>query len=286
MSVTLTPHLPITDVVITRPQPQATHWMQMLQQRLPQRIHSMPCMAVSALPPDCQQHLVQAWQALHTYAAVFFVSPAAVTHFFSAVPHAIQRWQHAAHVRAWAPGAGTRQALLQLGVDASRIDSPTATDTAQFDSEHLWPLLQPHIAQARQRDLAVLRVRGTDATASELATACAAAGHGRDWLAQQLVQAGLFVQTAVAYQRYTPIWEDNTCQQAQKLIHPQAIWLWSSSQALQYAQQLLHHPFWPHTQALATHPRIAAVARQLGFAHITECLPTIDAVVQSIQCHA
>jgi uroporphyrinogen-III synthase len=56
-------------------------------------------------------------QRLSDYRAVMFVSGNAVSHFLhdALLPFAS---------RAWAPGPGTRDALLDAGVDASLIDAP------------------------------------------------------------------------------------------------------------------------------------------------------------------
>ena len=81
-------------------------------------------------------------------------------------------------------------------------------------------------------NLSVLLVRGSDAHASQ-----DAAGHGRDWLAQQLQSVGTQVAFVVAYQRLTPPWSDSDRDQAMQAASDGAVWLFSSSQALQQLQR-------------------------------------------------
>jgi uncharacterized MAPEG superfamily protein len=60
------------------------------------------------------------------------------------------------------------------------IDMPSA-DAAQLDSEALWAVVSHQVMAPRPGpNLSVLLVRGSDANAVQ-----DAAGHGRDWLAQQ-----------------------------------------------------------------------------------------------------
>ena len=269
-------------VIITRPEPQASDWAQALQRELGDRARVLvwPLIEIAAVEHAAyRERLHAAWEQLPQTAAAFFVSVPAVEHFFAAVPDAAARW-NAGHTRAWAPGRGTLQALLQAGVDPARIDSPPP-DVAQFDSEALWPLIQPQLAAARQAGRCVLRVRGTDDPKPDAIQPDY--GAGRDWMGEQLAQAGLEVRTVVAYQRQAPRWAPAQQETVRTLASQRNLWLWSSSQALNHLQTLLPQQDWSQATALATHPRIAARAREAGYGTILQTRPTLHDVSHSIQ---
>ena len=268
-------------VLVTRPEPQASRWTSQLQQLLPEvDIRALPLIVTAPVhAPAYQQRLQLAWDSLPELVAAYFVSGPAVTGFFAAVPDALARWQ-AAGVRAWAPGRGTRDALLQTGIPAAGIDSPPA-DAAQFDSETLWPLVQPQVAQALQQGRRMLRVRGTDQL---LPGEQVDQGAGRDWMGQQLQAAGVTVDTVVAYQRQPPAWDGAfVASLRQQLAARRCLWLWSSSQALEHAVALLPGHDWSADGAVATHPRIAENARRCGFVQLQQARPVLADVAQSIQ---
>lgn len=130
-------------VLVTRPLREAQRWAQTLAaQGLDAVVLPLIDIAPVGDAPPAQQ--------LAHYRAVMFVSGNAVNHFLreDGVPFAS---------RAWAPGPGTRDALLDAGVDASLIDAPAA-DAAQFDSESLWQRVSGQIRPADR----VLVVRGRD----------------------------------------------------------------------------------------------------------------------------
>ena len=53
-----------------------------------------------------------------------------------------------------------------------------------------------------------------------------------------------------------------------------SVWLFSSAQALGHLQHLLPDQDWHEAHALATHPRIAAKAGQMGFGRVQVCPPS------------
>jgi uroporphyrinogen-III synthase len=197
-----------------------------------------------------------------------FVSANAVRGFFAAAGHAA--WP-AAGPRAWAPGPGTRDALLEAGVPASAIDAPAA-DAARFDSESLWVQVQDQLAPGSR----LLLVRGAGAGASGRA-------QGRQWLSQQLAAGGVPVEEVVAYARGLPNWSVEEPALARQAARDGACWLFSSSEAARNLRQLLPGQDWGAARALATHPRIAEAVRALGFGYVQESRPALADVVASIE---
>lgn len=246
-------------VVLTRPQPEALRWAALLQERgIPSIV--LPLLAIGPAPQP--EALRQAAADADTYAAVMFVSTNAVQGFFAAAP-VFQR------ARAWAPGPGTREALLAEGVPAARIDAPAA-DAQQFDSEHLWQRVQDQL-HAGDR---LLLVRGADAGGRS---------QGRDWLAQQLAAAGVRVDIVSAYTRQAPTWDSAQQAAARRAAGDGSLWLFSSSEAVRQLEELLPGQGWGAARALATHPRIAQAAAALGFAEVVATRPGLADVLASIE---
>lgn len=193
-------------------------------------------------------------------------------------------------LRCWAPGPGTAAALVKAGVVPTCIDQP-APDAGQFDSEALWSVVS-HQLQAGDR---VLVVRGDShpdlrAAAQGLmqesgqppSAAPTDAGSGRDWLAQRCRERGALVEHCVAYQRVLPTWSPAQHQLAQQAVAQGAVWLFSSSEAVAALAVLLPGGDWSHSQALATHPRIAQAVQRLGFATVHRCRPALADVLQAL----
>lgn len=241
-------------VLVTRPPHDARRWTQLLA------AHGLDAAALP-LMDIAPVRDAPVMPRIDDCRAVMFVSANAVSHFPGAlVPFAS---------RAWAPGPGTREALLQAGVDASRIDSP-AHDAAQFDSESLW---QQVGAQVRPGDR-VLVVRGRDPQGRNA---------GRDWLARQIEAAGGMVEFVAVYERRAPRLDAAQLALARQAAGDGSVWLFSSSEAVANLRSLLPDQSWRHARALATHPRIAQAARDAGFAVVCESRPALADVVASIE---
>lgn len=262
-------------VIITRPEQDAPAWVKSLSER-GHEVLVLPLIEISPAPDLLP--LRQAWRQLSQYQAVMFVSGNAVAQFCAAQEAGtLAAWgQQAPRTRAWATGPGTRQALLRSGVAAAQIDAPA---TGQFDSEALWQLVQSSV-RPKQR---VLIVRGSDALQTLDASA---PGVGRDWLAQTLRGAGAEVDFVVAYGRRVPLWSTQQRALAQSAAQDGSLWLFSSSEAIDNLRQLLVQQDWQAALALATHPRIAAVARDAGFGVVWESRPSLHEVVASIESMA
>ncbi|WP_291121819.1 uroporphyrinogen-III synthase [Hydrogenophaga sp.] len=263
-------------LIVTRPAPEAHAWVDAL------RAEGWPAQALPLIeiaPPaaEADQATLRHWRAHWTQAdAILFVSGAAVSHFFEG---GVAPASQPPHTRFWAPGPGTarllEQALKPLGLGAAHIDAPPP-DAAQFDSEHLWPVVSSQVGPGRQ----VLIVRGTSAQGTSEA---GVAGTGRDWLIRQCTAAGAQVQGCVAYARRAPVLSatDRAVIEAAATAH--GVWLFSSSEALLPLQQLQPAPVWAPASALVTHPRIAAAAAQAGFGQICQTRPALADVVRALE---
>lgn len=257
-------------VLVTRPEPEASDWARQLGQR-GLRAEALPLIDIAAPRAGLQQLAQTRWRAL------MFVSGNAVQHFAS-TPGAHDCLRHA---RCWAPGPGTARALLAAGVPAERIDTP-APEAGQFDSEHLWPLVQ---AQIQPGD-AVLIVRGVDAPADPAAALPpeqAGRGSGREWLSQRITEAGGQVRHHVAYERRPPAPGGALRQRALAAASDGTVWLFSSSEAVRNLQSCLPEARWHNARALVTHPRIAEAAVQAGFGQVHATRPTLEDVAASIE---
>ncbi|GAA6119941.1 uroporphyrinogen-III synthase [Acidovorax sp. FG27] len=264
--------------IVTRPERDAAQWVADLQARGVPAL-ALPLIAIGpATQPALRQALAQARARLGTWRALMFVSGNAVHYFFepNQAPALDISALTAIKTRAWAPGPGTRQALLDAGVPAAAIDSPAA-DAAQFDSESLWRQVAP---QVRPGDR-VLVVRGT--TSGAAVEPGDTGGRGRDWLARQIEAAGGRVDFVAVYERGAPRLTPARQALAREAAADGSVWLLSSSEAVAHLGQALPGQDWQAAQALCTHPRIAQAARALGFGSVNECRPALPDVVASIE---
>ena len=243
------------------------------------QVHALPLIAISPVQENTyQQRLQTAWNHLADYHAALFVSVPAVQHFFAVQPDAACHF-NTQGLRAWAPGRGTRQALLDAGVCPQRIDSPPP-DAAQFDSEVLWQHVASQMPACLAQQRKILRVRGTDVPAN--AAPDNDSGTGRDWLSAQIAETGVAVDSVVAYRRTCPLWTENALQAASTLHFTPSVWVFSSSLAIHHLAALLPDRSWQAHTAIATHPRIGEAARALGFGRVLDTRPTAPCVADSI----
>lgn len=242
-------------VLVTRPQRDARRWVQALAER---GLQATVLPLIDIAPVDAGRLTPRSAD----YRAIMFVSGNAVSHFpgGALTPFAS---------RAWAPGPGTRDALLDAGVDESLIDSP-AGDAAQFDSESLWDRVHTQVQPGDR----VLVVRGRGATGREA---------GRDWLARQIEAAGGQVEFMSVYERRVPRLDAAQQALARRAADDGSVWLFSSSEAVSNLLAAVPQQSWHNARALATHPRIAQAARDAGFAVVCESRPALDDVVASIE---
>jgi uroporphyrinogen-III synthase len=266
---------PPSPVLVTRPAREAAGWVEAL------RAQGQPACAlplIGIFPPADAGPLRQAWSERDRYRALMFVSANAVEHFRQACPpEALPGLAAPTGPRLWAPGPGTAAALRSAGFAPGSVDTPPPA-SGQFDSESLWRVVAP---QVRPGDR-VLIVRGRDADAPVSGDA-ADAGTGREWLTARLQAAGAGVALVVAYQRGAAAWSADDHALAARGAAGDAVWLFSSSEAI--ARLRLRRPGqdWSAARALATHPRIAEAARAAGFGTVRGVRPTLPDVVSALR---
>jgi uroporphyrinogen-III synthase len=250
-------------VLVTRPTLQAIEWVAQLGARGVDAV-ALPLIGIAApLDPGAPS---AAWAHLARHRLVMFVSPNAATQFFAQRPEGTL-WP--AGTLAGSPGPGTTGMLVALGVPSSNIVAPAA-DSLQFDSEALWEQL----GGLDWIDTSVLLVRGDG---------------GREWLAETLRKRGARVEALTTYRRVVPVLEPAEQRLLDTALHDPVnhVWLFSSSQAVAHLETLAGASAgprrWAGAQAIATHPRIAACARSLGWGRVHESRPTADALVACIQ---
>ncbi len=252
-------------ILVTRPEPQATDWTRALQAQGEQAL-ALPLIEIA--PPADAQAVHAAWRALPATRLVMFVSPNAAFWFARGRP-ADAHWP--ADTLAAAPGPGTAQAvgevLAEAGLQAHQVLVP-AIDSAQFDSEHLWPVLAAHDWAGRR----ALIVSGGEAGAVR----------GRPWLSERLREAGASVEAVLAYQRGCARWTPAQRQHAQAAYTRPGdhAWLLSSSEAVTHLLTLQGPPP-PGARAIVTHPRVGEAAQHAGFSHVATVRPLPEAVAQA-----
>ena len=272
-------------VIVTRPETDAQAWLDAIQKAGHEAVY-LPLIEIGPAPDT--QAVDLAWQQWPRWQAVMFVSAQAVRMFFAQRP--MQPGP-----RYWATGPGTRQALIEAGVATNAIDAPNA-DSAQFDSEALWQVVSPSL----KKQVPVLIVRGNedslDSNPTLTANATASAnsnpsnnqpvnpqGVGRDWLAQQIIQAGASVEFVVAYSRRPPQWSAPQLEIAKQAAFDGSVWCFSSSQAVLHLQAQLPNVQWNKACCVATHARIAQTARDVGFVHVVQTRPVLSDVLASLE---
>ena len=285
-------------VIVTRPETDAQAWLDAIQKAGHEAVY-VPLIEIGPAPDT--QAVDLAWQQWQRWQAVMFVSAQAVRMFFAQRSHpvpletkqssqdSIDVWGQSLGPRCWATGPGTRQALIEAGVATDRIDAPSA-DATQFDSEALWQVVSPSL----KKHAPVLIVRGSeDALENNAPTTehlkpsdnqpANPQGVGRDWLAQQIIEAGASVEFVVAYSRRPPQWSAQLLDIAKKAASDDSVWCFSSSQAVLHLQAQLPDVHWQQARCVATHARIAQTARDVGFVHVVQTRPVLSDVLASLE---
>ncbi|WP_342616856.1 uroporphyrinogen-III synthase [Rhodoferax sp. GW822-FHT02A01] len=261
-------------VIVTRPGPQAGKWVKALRDA---GLDALALPLIEIRPAADSQGVVAVWQKVTTFNALMFVSANAVEHFFAVRPQGSAQPDLLPEQRFWATGPGTVAALRAAGIAPQCIDAPDA-GASQFDSEALWQVVRQRV----QTGWRVLVVRGST-EAEPLDTEDMGKGVGRDWLAQRLVEKGATVDFVVAYERCAPVLKPGAVALVQLAAADRSIWLFSSSEAIANLRAAAAGVNWRAARAVATHPRIAAAAREAGFGVVCESRPEISDLIASIE---
>ena len=190
--------------------------------------------------------LQHAWHELPQFALVMFVSANAVRAVLAARARRSAAWP--AQVLAGSTGPGTSTALRQAGVPRAGARRAGAGAVSSIPRR-----CGSGCARATGAAARVLVVRGDG---------------GRDWLAERLRDAGRARSTSSPPTSAALPRLDAPAQallDAALAAPQQHLWLFSSSEAVgQPGRCWRRGADWSRAAALATHPRIAARARQLG----------------------
>jgi uroporphyrinogen-III synthase len=259
-------------VIVTRPLQEARKWVDALTVAGLDAV-SLPLIDVSAAPDSLV--VLAAWERLHTFDAVMFVSGNAVEQFFKLKPPLarVLTAQAAIKMRAFVTGPGSFSALLREQVTPEFIDCPDL-EAGHFDSEALWAVVG-HKVQPGYR---VLIVRGANS-----ATLASDEGHGRDWFAKHVLAAGGAVEFVVSYQRSCPELTEADHGLVKRAAQDGSVWLFSSSEAITNLVSQCPSQSWRSARAVATHRRIAQAAREAGFAVVCESRPRLENIMASIE---
>jgi uroporphyrinogen-III synthase len=260
----------MTQVLVTRPEQDAASWVTSLENAGFEAIQ-FPLLDVK--PVLGAQDVESVLKKIQSSQAVMFVSANAVrflAQLLSVRPEWIAHFNH--NARAWCTGPGTAAALLACGFQENQIDQPHS-EAHQLDSEALWQVVQQQVGP----HLKALFIRGADETGAVA---------GRDWLANQLLTCGAQVDALAAYQRQASQLSDDQVQQVQQWVDQEAIWIFSSSACVQALVDQCHQVTWSNAKAVVTHPRIAALAQQLGWRNVSIAPPGMKAMLSSIKSMA
>ncbi len=241
-------------VVVTRPRAQAPMLVAALE-RHGLRTHQFPLLDIAPTPN--LDDLRAALGDPSRYALVVFVSPNAVQQAFAAMPEGFH-WPQEVPVAVVGPASA--QALAQHGVapPAHRVIKPDMhADDARQDSEALYARLDVPSLSGRE----VLIVRGNG---------------GREWLADQLREAGASVRTVEAYRRSVPVPDAAAWLALRAVLSARHAWTLTSSEAVRNLDELARANLSPAdldtlhgAPCFASHARIVEQAKSLGFRDVT-----------------
>ena len=241
-------------VVVTRPRAQAPMLVAALE-RHGLRTHQFPLLDIAPTPN--LDDLRAALGDPSRYALVVFVSPNAVQQAFAAMPEGF-RWPQEVPVAVVGPASAQALATHGVAPPAHRVIKPdTHADDARQDSEALYARLDVPALSGRE----VLIVRGNG---------------GREWLADQLREAGASVRTVEAYRRSVPVPDAAAWLALRAVLSSRHAWTLTSSEAVRNLDELAHANLSPAdlnalhgAPCFASHARIVEQAKSLGFRDVT-----------------
>jgi uroporphyrinogen-III synthase len=198
---------------------------------------------------------------LHDFDLAIFISPSAVE---KAMARITARRTLPSELRCAAIGPGGVRALQRFGV-IDVVAPELRLHQARYDSESL-------LASSYMQDVRGLRIvifRGDS---------------GRDLLGNTLTERGARVEYAVCYRRSKPTWTADALEQARLHTHIAAV-IVTSSEGLRNFYDLAApagQTWLRQTPVVVPHPRIAAVARELGMTRVVEAESGDDALVRAL----
>jgi uroporphyrinogen-III synthase len=259
-------HKAMTQVVVTRPEQDASAWVDSFNEAGFKTIR-FPLLELTEFLTT--QTALEALALLKRSQAVMFVSANAVRFLAQAFRHQPEWVEHFQVSRAWCTGPGTAAVLAQCGIPLGQIDQPAA-QASQLDSEALWDV----VASQAVKDMNMLFVRGADESGATV---------GRDWLALELEKAQVKVSAIAAYQRTPTQLTESQKSQVQQFIADGAVWVFSSSAALQALVDQCPKANWSMAKATVTHPRMADLAQKMGWGAVAIAPPGLGSLQASIK---
>ncbi len=219
------------------------------------RTHQFPLLDIAPTPN--LDDLRAALSDPSRYALVVFVSPNAVQQAFAAMPEGF-RWPQEVPVAVVGPASAQALATHGVAPPAHRVIKPdTHADDARQDSEALYARLDVSSLSGRE----VLIVRGNG---------------GREWLADQLREAGVSVRTVEAYRRSVPVPDAAAWLALRAVLSSRHAWTLTSSEAVRNLDELARANLSPANldtlhgaPCFASHARIVEQAKSLGFRDVT-----------------
>ncbi|WP_439890432.1 fused uroporphyrinogen-III synthase HemD/membrane protein HemX [Ralstonia sp. 25C] len=241
-------------VVVTRPRAQAPMLVAALE-RHGLRTHQFPLLDIAPTPN--LEDLRAALSDPSRYALVVFVSPNAVQQAFAAMPEGF-RWPQEVPVAVVGPASAQALATHGVAPPAHRVIRPdTHADDARQDSEALYAQLD--VASLRGREVLIVRGNG-----------------GREWLADQLREAGVSVRAVEAYRRSVPVPDAAAWNALRIVLAGRHAWTLTSSEAVRNLDDLARANLTPAdletlhgAPCFASHARIVEQAQSLGFRNVT-----------------
>jgi len=241
-------------VVVTRPRAQAPMLVAALE-RHGLRTHQFPLLDIAPTPN--LDDLRAALGDPSRYVLVVFVSPNAVQQAFAAMPEGF-RWPQEVPVAVVGPASAQALATHGVAPPAHRVIKPdTHADDARQDSEALYARLD--VPSLRGREVLIVRGNG-----------------GREWLADQLREAGVSVRTVEAYRRSVPVPDAAAWLALRAVLSGRHAWTLTSSEAVRNLDDLARANLSPAdldtlhgAPCFASHARIVEQATSLGFRDVT-----------------
>ena len=212
--------------------------------------------AIEILPLADASALDAVIDALDDFDLAIFVSPSAVA---QAMPRITARRALPATLRCAAIGPGGVRALQRFGV------KDVIAPQVRYDSEAL--LASAYMQQVRGLRTVIFRGEG-----------------GRELLGETLVARGAAVTYAACYQRGKPAWDAAPLLLAWQSHRVAAIIVTSSEGLRHFCAHVGEAglPWLRQTPMIVPHPRIAAVARELGVTRVVESVSGDEALVRAL----